>query len=90
MRLTFTAEGWDDYVRLQRDDRKLVARLNTLISDVRRSPFQGLGKPEPLRENLAGWWSRRLNDKHRLVYRVTGEGEDRQIEISQCRRHYSD
>ena len=70
-------------------DPKTLARLNALIQDTRRSPFRGIGKPEPLRESLAGWWSRRIDGEHRLVYRVAGKGEDQVLEIAQCRYHYS-
>jgi toxin YoeB len=66
----------------------MLARLNALIQDARRSPFRGIGKPEPLRESLAGWWSRRIDGEHRLVYRVQGNGADQVLEIMQCRYHY--
>ena len=88
MRLAFTASGWADYVSWQRDDPKLLARINLLLEDIRRSPFKGLGKPEPLRQNLAGHWSRRIDAEHRLVYRLIGKGDDQQIEIVHCRLHY--
>ena len=80
--------GWADYIEWQNIDQKMVGRVNALLQDVLRSPFVGLGKPEPLRENWTGWWSRRISDEHRIVYRVVGYGEDQVIEIAQCRFHY--
>ena len=84
MRLVFSAAAWDDYLHWQANDPKLLARLNGLIKECARTPFQGAGKPEPLRGALSGWWSRRLTQEHRLVYRV--EGDD--LLIAQCRYHY--
>lgn len=84
MRLVFSASAWDDYLHWQATDPKLVARLDGLIKECARTPFQGTGKPEPLRGALSGWWSRRLTQEHRLVYRV--EGDD--LLIAQCRYHY--
>ncbi|MCB1545739.1 MAG: Txe/YoeB family addiction module toxin [Methylobacteriaceae bacterium] len=84
MRLVFSANAWDDYLHWQATDPKLLARLNGLIKECSRTPFQGTGKPEPLRGALSGWWSRRLTQEHRLVYRV--EGDD--LLIAQCRYHY--
>ncbi|WGM39289.1 Toxin YoeB [Caulobacter sp. NIBR1757] len=66
----------------------MMKRINKLIRDTLRSPFEGLAKPEPLKGELAGWWSRRIDDEHRLVYRVVGTGEEQQLEIVQCRYHY--
>jgi toxin YoeB len=71
------------------EDPKTAAKILTLIADARRNPFTGLGKPEPLRGNYKGWWSRRITDEHRLVYRVIGSGAAQAIEIAQCRLHYS-
>jgi toxin YoeB len=71
-----------------REGPKLLIRIFELIEHCRRSPFQGIGKPEPLKNELRGWWSRRIDGEHRLVYRVTGSGDERRIEIAQCRRHY--
>lgn len=88
MRVTFWPLGWDDYTHWQTADIKLFRRLNALIEDCRRSPFKGIGKPEPLGGNLSGWWSRRIDDEHRLVYRIVGKGEVQAIEIAQCRYHY--
>jgi toxin YoeB len=84
MRLLFTEHAWADYLYWQEQDAKLLQRINALLSECGRSPFSGIGKPEPLRGDLAGWWSRRINDEHRLVYRV----KDDQLEIVQCRYHY--
>jgi toxin YoeB len=88
MRLLWTEAAWEDYLHWQRSDAKVLALINDLIKDIRREPFKGLGKPEPLKHNLAGWWSRRITGEHRLVYRVAGKGDLQQIEIVQCRYHY--
>ncbi|MEI9985681.1 MAG: Txe/YoeB family addiction module toxin [Aliidongia sp.] len=88
MRLLWTAEAWEDYLYWQDNDRDMLRRRNELIKDARRDPFKGLGKPEPLKGDLAGWWSRRITGEHRLIYRVTGKGEAQQIEIVSCRYHY--
>jgi toxin YoeB len=84
MRLVFTPTAWNDYLWFQNHDRKLLKRINQLIQDVVRSPFQGIGKPEPLKGELAGYWSRRIDDEHRLVYSVT----QTEIVIVGCRYHY--
>lgn len=88
MKLTFSSRAWDEYVAWQSDDRKALARLNALIDECRRHPFRGTGKPEPLGGNLSGWWSRRINREHRLVYRVTVSGDAQALEVAQCRYHY--
>jgi toxin YoeB len=88
LRLLWSPEAWEDYVAWQADDPAVAAKINALLKDVRRSPFTGLGKPEPLKSRLAGWWSRRVTGEHRLVYRVTGTGEEQRVEIVQCRHHY--
>ena len=88
MKIGFTADGWTDYQYWQDADTAIARRINVLIQDAARTPFSGIGKPEPLRGPYAGWWSRRINDEHRLVYRVSGEGTDQQLEIAQCRYHY--
>ena len=87
MKLVFEARGWSDYLHGQATDRKMAARVNRLIEDILRSAFQGIGKPEPLRESLSGLWSRRIDGEHRLVYRVSGKGEEQRLEIAQCRYH---
>jgi len=83
-RLTFTPDGWEDYLYWQGQDKKTLRRINQLVRDILREPFDGIGKPEPLRENLAGYWSRRIDDTHRLVYGV----EAHAIVIIACRYHY--
>lgn len=89
MNLVWSSSAWDDYVEFQERDPTMAHKINDLIADIRRSPFQGLGKPEPLRGPLAGWWSRRINQEHRLVYRVVGtRGRDQRLEMLQCRFHY--
>lgn len=84
MKLIFHERAWEDYLYWQQTDRDLLARLNTLIRECSRTPFSGIGKPEPLRGQLAGWWSRRITKEHRLVYRMH---EDTLL-IAQCRHHY--
>ena len=78
-------EAWEDYLYWQIQDRKTLKRINLLLQDIDRNGYEGIGKPEPLKGNLSGWWSRRIDDVNRLVYRITGE----QVEIAQCRSHYS-
>jgi toxin YoeB len=84
-RIIWTAAAWDDYLYWQGQDRKTLKRVNLLIRDCLRQPFEGLGKPEPLKENLSGFWSRRIDDTHRLVYCV----DHRDLAIIACRYHYS-
>lgn len=89
MKVHFADDGWDDYLHWSRTDMAVHQRLYDLIEDVRRHPFAGLGKPEALKGDLSGWWSRRITGEHRLVYRVQGrKGEDQRVEIVQCRYHY--
>ena len=88
MNLLFTPNGWADYLYWIEADRAMLVRLNELLRDIRRDPFKGLGKPEPLKGDLSGWWSRRITQEHRLVYRVVGRGEAQQIEVVACRQHY--
>jgi toxin YoeB len=83
-RLLWTPAAWEDYVYWQGQDGKTLIRINALIQDTMRHPFEGLGKPEPLRENLAGFWSRRIDDTHRLVYTV----EKNDLAAVACRYHY--
>ena len=80
----FHERAWEDYLHWQATDRKLLARVNTLIEESCRTPFAGTGKPEPLRGMLSGWWSRRITREHRLVYRPTEDA----LLIAQCRYHY--
>lgn len=84
MKVIFTDAAWEDYLHWQTADRKQLARINRLIKECLRHPFEGTGKPEPLRGDLSGFWSRRIDRQHRLVYRVT----DTALEIAQCRYHY--
>jgi len=88
VKVSFSDNGWDDYQHWINNDRKILGRLNGMIEECRRNPFKGTGKPEPLRENLNGWWSRRITSEHRLVYRVQGSGKEQVLEIVQCRLHY--
>lgn len=83
-KLVWTAESWRDYLHWQRQDRKTLKRVNRLITDAMRQPFEGIGKPEALKANLSGYWSRRIDDSHRLVYAV----EDDSLVIISCRYHY--
>lgn len=85
MRLIFDEDGWTDYKYWQGADRKMIKRINALIDDIMRNdPFEGIGKPEPLRQNLTGFWSRRITEEHRLVYVVNGDD----LVIAQARYHY--
>jgi len=84
MKIIFSRQAWEDYLHWQKTDRKLLKRINDLIKEVTRTPFQGTGKPEALRNALAGYWSRRINDEHRLVYKVEGDS----VLIAQARLHY--
>lgn len=88
MKIVWTSNAWEDYLYWQKTDQKKLGWINDLIKDIQRDPFKGLGKPEPLKHVLQGWWSRRITQEDRLVYRVTGKGETQQIEIAQCRYHY--
>lgn len=88
MKIAFDEDAWAEYLEWQSEDRKTLARLNALIEESRRHPFRGTGKPEPLGGNLSGWWSRRINREHRLVYRVTGKGDTQALEVAQCHYHY--
>jgi len=74
MNLKFTPSGWDDYVWFQKNERRLLQRINRLLAEVRRTPFEGIGKPEPLKGDLAGYWSRRVDAEHRLVYTIKASG----------------
>lgn len=84
MKVTFSEDAWDDYLYWQQQDRKILKRINQLIADVRRNENEGIGKPEPLRHEWSGWWSRRITEEHRLIYRVADEA----ILIAVCRYHY--
>lgn len=84
MKIVFSEAAWDDYLYWQKTDKKVVQRINELIKIAIRTPFSGIGKPEPLKYGFKGYWSRRINDEHRLVYKV----QDDSILIAQCRYHY--
>ena len=84
MILLFSPQAWEDYLYWQQADKRLVRRINDLLKDIVRSPYDGIGKPEPLRHALAGFWSRRITDEHRLVYRIKGQN----LEVVQLRYHY--
>lgn len=89
MNLVWTPLAWDDYLGWQRESIETTAKINELIKEIRRTPFTGTGKPEPLRGEYAGWWSRRITAEHRLIYRVEGKkGDDQRLIIVQCRYHY--
>lgn len=84
MKLIFAENAWEDYLYWQKTDKKMLQRINTLIKDIKREPFEGIGKPEPLKHALSGYWSRRINDEHRIVYKIYQES----ILIAQVRYHY--
>ena len=84
MRFIFAANAWEDYLYWQKSDRKVLNRINALIKDIQCQPFEGIGKPEPLKHGLSGYWSRRITDEHRMVYKVEGDA----ILIAQLRYHY--
>ena len=84
MILSWADHAWDDYLYWEQADRKILKRINSLIENIKRQPFDGIGNPEPLKHNWSGYWSRRISREHRLVYKVTDES----IIIVQCRYHY--
>ena len=84
MKFVFVEESWEDYLYWQKTDKQKLKRINELLKDISRNPFEGIGKPEPLRHKYAGFWSRRINEEHRLIYKVS---ED-EIQIFKCRFHY--
>jgi toxin YoeB len=84
VRLIFAEEAWEDYLFWQKTDPKVVKRINAVIKDIRRSPFEGIGKPEPLKHGLSGYWSRRITDEHRLIYKVLSDS----VLLAQMRYHY--
>ena len=84
MNITFSEKAWNGYLHWQTQDKRFLKKLNALIQKTTRTPFEGTGKPEPLRNDLSGWWSRRIDNEHRLVYRI----KDGVLEIAQCRYHY--
>lgn len=84
MKLIFSENAWEDYLYWQKTDKKILKRINLLIQDIKRSPFEGIGKPEPLKYDLSGYWSRRIDGEHRIVYKVQNEA----IFLSELRYHY--
>ena len=84
MKKIWSEKSWEDYLYWQDQNKNILKKLNQLIRDIERNPFEGLGKPEPLKKNLSGWWSRRIDETHRIVYRV----EKDILEIAQCKGHY--
>ena len=84
MQLVWDEEAWDDYVSWQSEDKKTLKKINRLIKDIQSHPFSGVGKPEPLKYDWAGYWSRRIDEQNRLVYKV----EENQLKIAQCKTHY--
>jgi len=84
MKYVFVDESWEDYLYWQKNDKKILARINILIKDISRNPYEGIGKPEPLKHKYQGYWSRRITEEHRLIYRVV---ED-EIHIAKCCFHY--
>ena len=83
--ISFTTKAWEEYCYWQTQDKRTLKRINLLLTDIQRNGFEGIGKPEPLKENLSGYWSRRIDDTNRLVYRINNE----HIEIVQCKGHYN-
>ena len=84
MRIIFSSQAWEEYLGWQKEDRHILKRINILVNDIRRNPYKGKGKPEPLKYALSGYWSRRINEEHRLVYKV----EKGMVLIAQLRYHY--
>ena len=84
MKIVFSKNAWEDYISWQKEDKKITKKINALIKEIMRTPFEGSGKPEPLKFDLAGFWSRRIDREHRLVYQV----ENNEIRIYSCRYHY--
>ena len=84
MILSWTSQAWEDYLYWQKTDKKILKRINQLIRDTQRQPFEGIGEPEPLRHNWSGYWSRRIDREHRFIYKVN----DKELIIAQCRYHY--
>lgn len=82
--ITFTEKAFGEYLYWQSQDKKTLKRINSLLKDISRNPYKGIGKPEGLKDNLSGYWSRRIDDKNRLIYRIKNE----QIEVYQCKNHY--
>ena len=86
MNKTWFDEAWDDYLYWQKQDKHTLKKINTLVKAIEREPYTGIGKPEPLKHNLSGWWSRQIDNTNRIVYRI----KDGKLEIAQCKGHYDD
>jgi len=84
LKLIFSDNAWEDYLYWQKTDRKILRRINALIQEIKRNPFEGIGKPEPLKHALSGYWSRRINEEHRIVYKISSDA----VHIAQLRYHY--
>ncbi|WP_113716981.1 Txe/YoeB family addiction module toxin [Arthrobacter dokdonensis] len=84
MKLVWDEQAWEEYVGWQRDDKRILKRINDLLKDITRNGNEGIGKPEPLKHGFSGYWSRRITDEHRLIYRIAGD----EVRIAQCRYHY--
>lgn len=84
MKIVFSEHAWEDYLYWQATDKKMLKRINELVRDIQREPYRGIGKPEPLRHGLSGYWSRRIDEEHRLIYKVEGD----ELRIAQLRHHY--
>ena len=84
MKLIFSGQAWEDYLYWQKTDRKILTRINLLIQEIQRQPFSGIGKPEPLKHAFSGYWSRRINDEHRIIYKV----QEDSLLLAQLRYHY--
>ena len=84
MKFEFTELSWEDYLYWQKNDKQKLKRINELLRDISRNPYEGIGKPEPLKFNYAGFWSRRIDEEHRLIYRVVND----EVQIAKCRYHY--
>ena len=89
MKIQFSRDAWEDLQHWIATDHKTLQKILNLLKECQRTPFSGTGKPEPLRNELKGWWSRRITQEHRLVYRVSGAAENQTLEIAACRNHYS-
>ena len=84
MKKIWADSAWNDYLYWQKENKSILKKINQLIKDIERNPFDGIGKPEPLKANLSGWWSRRIDGTHRIVYRIV----ENNLEIAQCKEHY--
>jgi toxin YoeB len=89
MKFLWSNNAWEDYLYWHGSDRDVLRRINALVQAIRRNPVSGMGKPEPLRGDLAGWWSRRITGDHRIIYRISGTGDEQRLEIVACRYSYS-